>query len=192
MEVIMEFLPVHSFSLSNLFWFPLIYGLMSLLILSKIKKDSKKRILTFPKYKNDLSKFLSIFFMLVFGKLIIIYSVFVPIKMDSILFYIGIVIYTFGIISSVYAMWFFSNADLIHPVTKGIYKYSRHPMQVMYYLSWIGLGLISGTWIIIIYAIVFPLLATPSLIAQERDCVEQYGEEYIEYLKNTPRFLFFK
>lgn len=188
----MEFMPEHSISLYNLFWFPLLYGVLSLVVLSKIKRDSKKRILTFPKYKNKISKFLSLFFMLIFGKLIIIYSVFVPIKANTFYFYLGIIIYTFGIACSVYAMYYFSKADLTHPVTKGIYKYSRHPMQVMYYLSWIGLGLISGTWIIIIYALVFPLLTIPSLKAQENDCLKKYGEEYGEYIKNTPRFLFFK
>jgi len=86
----------------------------------------------------------------------------------------------------------FSKADLSKPVTKGIYKYTRHPMQTMYYLSWIGLGLISGTWVIIIYAIVFPLLSIPSLVAQEIDCIDKYGEEYIDYLKKTPRFFLIK
>lgn len=188
----MEFFPIHSVSFFNLFWFPLAYGVISLLIMKKITKDSKKRILTFPKYKSKLSKFFSILFMIVFGKLIIVYSIFVPIKADSIYFYIGVVIYTVGICGSVYGMWIFSKADLTKPVTTGIYKYTRHPMQVMYYLSWIGLGLISGTWIIIIYAIIFPLLAIPSLIAQELDCIDKYGAEYIDYLKKTPRFLFFK
>ena len=78
---------------------------------------------------------------------------------NSIYFYLGIIVYSIGIISSVYAMYTFSKADLSRPVTSGIYKYSRHPMQVMYYLSWIGLGFISGTWIMIIYAIIFPILA---------------------------------
>lgn len=188
----MEFLPNHSLELTNLFWFPLIYGLFSLIVIKTISKEGKKRILTFPKYENKLSKFFSLGFMLLFGKLIIIYSVFVPIKFNSIYFYLGIIIYSCGIISSVYAMYTFSKADLSRPVTNGIYKYSRHPMQVMYYLSWIGLGLISGTWVIIIYAVIFPFLTIPSLIAQEEDCIEKYGEEYLEYIKRTPRFLLFK
>ena len=187
----MEFLPEHSIQLYNLFWFPLLYGIMSFILLSKINKDGKKRMLTFPKYKSKSNKFFSIFFMLIFGKLIIIYSVFVPIKAFTIYFYLGVIIYSITIFCSVYAMWVFSKADLSRPVTNSIYKYSRHPMQVMYYFSWIGLGLISGAWIIIIYALVFPILTIPSLIAQEEDCIEKYGEEYVEYLKKTPRFLIF-
>jgi len=188
----MELLPTHSISLLNLFWFPLIYGIISLLIMGNIPKESKKRILTFPKYKNKWNKFSALFFMVVFGKLIIVYSIFVPIKLDSVYFYIGIVIYSIGIIYSISGMWVFAKADLTKPVTKGVYKYTRHPMQVMYYFSWIGLGFIGGSWIIIIYAFIFPILALPSLIAQEEDCMKKYGAEYIEYLKKTPRFLFFK
>ncbi|MCK5761509.1 MAG: DUF1295 domain-containing protein [Candidatus Izimaplasma sp.] len=188
----MELFPLHSFQLSNLFWFPLIYGIISLLIMGNITKDSKKRILTFPNYKSSVSKFFSIFFMIVFGKLIIVYSIFVPIKANTLYFYIGILIYSIGIFCSVYAMWTFSKADLSRPVTTGMYKYTRHPMQVMYYFSWIGLGFIGGSWIIIVYALIFPILTLPSLIAQEEDCMKKYGADYIEYLKKTPRFLFFK
>ena len=93
----MEFFPIHSISLSNLFWFPVIYGIISLFIMGNITKDSKKRILTFPKYSSKLSKVFSIFFMIIFGKLSIIYTIFVPIKVNSIYFYIGVVIYSVGI-----------------------------------------------------------------------------------------------
>ncbi len=187
----MEFFPTHSIQLFNLFWFPLIYGIASLFVMSKFSNDTKKRMLTFPKYKNKYKKVFSILFMIIFGKLIIIYSVFVPIQANSFYFYIGLIIYSIGIFCSIYGMYIFSKADLSHPVTTGIYKYTRHPMQVMYYFSWIGLGFISGTWIFIIYAIIFSILAIPSLIAQEKDCIEKYGDEYRKYLEKTPRFIFF-
>ncbi len=188
----MNFLPVHSLSITNLFWFPLLYGLISLIIMKKSSKEAKERILKLPNYKTKLNKTTSLLFMLVFGKLIILYSIFIPIKIGTIFFYLGIIIYLIGMVGSTYAMWIFAKADLSSPVTKGIYKYSRHPMQNMYYLSWLGLGLISGTWIIVIYAVVFPLLTIPSLIAQEEDCIAEYGDEYLQYLKETPRFFLFK
>ena len=188
----MELFPSHAIQVLNLFWFPMVYGVLSLIVMMKINQKAKKRILTFPKYKSKSNKFFSIVFMLIFGKLIIIYTFFVPIIFFTVYFYIGIVIFSLGIISSVYAMWTFSKADLLKPVTTGIYKYSRHPMQVMYYISWIGLGFISSSWIFVIYSFVFMLLAIPSLIAQENDCLERYGEEYLKYIKKTPRFLFFK
>ena len=188
----MEFFPVHTIQVVNLYLFPLVYGIISFFIMRNFSKDSKKRILSFPQYKNKYNRFFSLFFMIVFGKLIIVYSIFVPINANTIYFYIGIIIYAFGIFCSVYAMYQFLKADSSRPITTGIFKYTRHPMQVMYYFSWIGLGLISGTWIIIIYAIVFPILAIPSLIAQEEDCSNKYGPEYLEYLEKTPRFLIFK
>ena len=188
----MELFPKHSFELFNLFWFPMIYGILSIIVMLNVKKESKKRMLTYPKYVSKTNKFFSLGFMIVFGKLIILYSIFVPIIAFTAYFYIGVVIYLVSISCSVYAMYYFSKADTSKPVTKSIYKYSRHPMQVMYYLSWIGLGFISGTWIIIIYTIVFSILTIPTLIAQEKDCIEQYGDEYVEYLKRTPRFIFFK
>jgi len=188
----MELFPKHSLELFNLFWFPMIYGILIIIVMLNVKKESKNRILTYPKNDNKIIQFFSLGFMIVFGKLIILYSIFVPIIAFTVYFYIGVIIYMVSISCSVYAMYYFSKADTSRPVTSSIYKYSRHPMQVMFYLSWIGLGLISGTWIIIIYTIIFSVLIIPSLVSQEKDCVEQYGDEYVEYLKRTPRFIFFK
>ncbi len=91
--------------------------------------------------------------------------------------------------SSVYAMWTFSQAELSKPVTKGIYRISRHPMQVMAIVMWIGIGLASGVWLLVIFAFLLGVLSYPSFKAQERFCVNKYGEEYLEYIKKTPRYL---
>ncbi len=188
----MQLFPEHSFGLLNIWWYPLFYGIVSILVMNKILKDKKKRILTFPKYKKDIEKFISGFVTFVFGKGLIIYSIFIPINPFTFYFYVGTIIYLVGLFSSVYAMWTFSKVDLSESVTDGIYKISRHPMQVMNFIMWIGIGIVSETWIVIICALLFAILSYPSLKAQEKYCIDQYGDKYFEYMKKTPRYLFVK
>ena len=127
------------------------------------------------------------------GKILIVYSVFVSIKLFTISFYFGTIIYLIGLFSSVYAMWFFSKTELSEPITDGIYEISRHSMQVMNFIMWIGIGLVSNTYAVVIYALIFAIVSYPSLKKiQERYCMEQYGVKYIEYMNKTPRYLFFK
>jgi protein-S-isoprenylcysteine O-methyltransferase Ste14 len=188
----MQLFPEYSFRLLNIWWYPLFYGIISILVMSKISKDKKKRILTFPKYKSVKEKFASGFVTFVFGKGLIIYSFFVPLNLFTFNFYVGTIIYLVGLFSSVYAMWTFSEAELSEPVTNGIFKISRHPMQVMNFIMWIGIGIVSGTWIVIICAVLFAILSYPSLKSQEKYCIDKYGDKYNKYMKETPRWILFK
>ena len=78
----MKLFPQYSFGILNIWWYPLFYGIVTMLVMNKISKDKKKRILTFPKYKKDIEKFSSGFLTFAFGKGLIIYSFF------KILFYL--------------------------------------------------------------------------------------------------------
>lgn len=184
----MQLFPQHTLGIVGLWWYPLIYGLVTILVMKTISKDKKRKILTFPRQKKDIMGFILGLASFIFGKGLILYSIFIPIKPLTINFYIGTVIYLIGLISSVYAMWTFSKADLRKPVTQGIYKVSRHPMQVMSFVMWIGIGIVSGTWIVIICALLFAIVSYPSLVAQEQYCVNKYGNRYKEYMKTTRRY----
>lgn len=188
----MKLFPDYSFELLNAGWYSLFYGIVSILVMIKIPKDKKKRILTFPRYDRDTEKFVSGFISFVFGKGLIIYTIFIPIEVFTIYFYVGTIIYLIGLFLSAFSMWSFSKAELLQPVTNGIYKISRHPMQIMNFVMWIGIGIVTETWIIIICTILFAIFSYPSLKAQERYCIEKYGDNYTEYMKRTPRYLLFK
>lgn len=177
----MQLLPNHTLGIMNLWWYPLMYGLVTLLVMRRIPKDQKKKMLSFPKSASGLVSF-------IFGKALILYSVFIPIEPFAINFFIGTAIYVVGLVLSVYAMWTFSKADLNQPVTHGIYKISRHPMQVMSFVMWLGIGVVSGTWIMILCALSFAIVSFPSLVAQEKYCLNEYSNVYKEYMKKTPRY----
>lgn len=186
----MQLIPEHSLGFQNAWWFSLAYGMLSVGIIIFLPKERRKRILTFPKFNTKFEKVFSGLALFVFGRGLVVYSFFIPLDLSTAYFYIGIPIYLVGMISSVYSMWLFSQADLSKPVTHGIYKITRHPMQVMGIIMWIGIGITAGNWILIVFAFLLGIVSYPSLKAQERFCIKKYGEEYISYMKKTPRYLF--
>ena len=187
----MQIVTGFSLGIQNCWWFITIYGILSILIMAALPKDGRKRILTFPKYNSKIEKIASGILSFLFGKGLLIFSIFIPFKLWTINFYIGTIIYLIGMILSVYAMYSFSKAELSKPVVTGIFRLSRNPMQVMVMVMWIGISIASGSLILLICAVLYAVISYPSFKAQERFCIEKYGDEYLEYMKKTPRYLFF-
>ena len=185
----MQLLPQFTLQLHTAGWFSLIYGLISITIMISLPKARRKRILAFPEFKNISEKIFTGMTLFIFGRGLIVYSAFIPLELFTLNFYIGTAVYLIGMVSSVYAMWTFSQAELAKPVTKGIYKVTRHPMQIMAIVMWIGIGIASGVWLLVIFAFLLGVLSYPSLKAQERFCIDKYGEDYLEYIERTPRYL---
>lgn len=185
----MQLLPQYTLQLLTAGWFSLIYGLLSITIIISLPKARRKRILAFPKFINKSEKIFTGLALFIFGRGLIVYSFFIPLELFTLNFYIGTAIYLIGMASSVYAMWTFSQAEFSRPVTKGIYKVTRHPMQVMTIVMWVGIGIASGIWLLVILAFLLGALSYPSLKAQERFCIDKYGEDYLEYIERTPRYL---
>ena len=186
----MDLIPAHSFGFLNAWLFSLAYGILSFGIMIFLPKERRKRILTFPKFESKFEKIFIGFALFIFGRGLIIYSIFIPVDFFTVRFYLGAVVYLFGMIMSVYSMRIFSQADLSKPVTYGPYKLSRHPMQTFNIIMWIGIGVMAGNWILIACALALGIISISSLKAQERFCLEKYGEEYKRYSKKVPRFLF--
>lgn len=73
-------------------------------------------------------------------------------------------------------------------VKTGPYAYVRHPSILVKLMGVIGLGFAFESLSFII--LVIPLLLTGSLLAnwrmQEKPLIEKFGDEYLEYKKNTP------
>lgn len=169
----------------NAWWLPLIYGLVTMMVMSRIPKEKKQRILTMP----DASVLVKISFLT--GKALIIVSIFVPITNQLQTLIIGGGIYLIGMILSVYAMWYFSKADLSKPVTGSIYRITRHPMQVMSFIMWIGISMMTQSLLLSLLTMLYMISSNEAFKMQEAFCLDKYQDEYMIYLKKTPRYLFF-
>ena len=186
----MTFFTELPFRLENTWIFAAIYLLATSIIMLSFPKHFKKRLLTAPTFSSRFQKVLFIIGIVIFSRGLFIYSIVVPFKLWSVWFWIGLPIYSFGLIGSVIAMLNYAKTEKDKPVVIGIYRLSRHPMQIMAVVMWIGIGIISASWVIILMAFILGIISFPSLVAQEKDCLKIYGDPYKVYMNRTPRFLF--
>ena len=117
------------------------------------------------------------------------YAIFVPIQLNTIWFWIGVVFFSVSTILSALSMINFATTPLDKPVIKGIYRISRHPVQVFAIIMLIGIGLVTVSWIIIVVSLLLAIISYPTFLIQERSCIERYGSAYREYINRTPRWL---
>ncbi len=109
--------------------------------------------------------------------------------------YIGIVVETFGVLIffiSIYTMRDSWRAGITEEktelITSGVYRYSRNPAFVGFYLLYVGIILSYFN----IYLLVVTVLAILSLhlqiLSEEKSLVKMFGSNYTEYIKKVSRY----
>ena len=119
--------------------------------------------------------------------LLLVYSVFLPLKLGTTWYHVGYPVYLLGLIIFIIAIVNIATTPLGKPFTKGMYRYSRHPMAVCMHIMHIGVSIASASWVFLLFSILIMIL--PSAVAEERFCLEKYGDAYREYMNRTPRWI---
>ena len=121
----------------------------------------------------------------------ILYCIFLPLSFGTVCFYSGLVIFIISLVMSLMTTISFAKTPPDKPVTTGIYRISRHPIYFSGFLFFIGIGLTTASWIIILCAISWFILFHIVIPSEEQFLLEQYGDSYRDYLKKTPRWIGF-
>ncbi len=121
--------------------------------------------------------------------LIFIYLCFLKITTDQYWLYVGLLIYGLGVL-----LCFISVLNFTKPMEnginlKGLYRVSRNPMYVAYFIYFLGCVLLTQSFILLGILIVFQISAHWIILSEERWCVKKFGEEYINYMNNVRRYL---
>jgi len=155
-----------------------------------IGKREFKRAGTMEEY-NKAEKKLIDYTMAVFY-LTVLYSIVLPLKLGTNGFYAGAFIYLValsGLLATYYSFYSSPGGQL---VTSGVFRISRNPFYFYTSIAFLGVGIASLSWLLILLTIIFAILQHGIVLAEERICELNYGKEYLEYKKNVPRyFLFF-
>lgn len=179
-------MPVFKIGLWNAWIFMVLYLLPVLFVLLCHTSTFRKTNSIAPLNKTEKMGFL---FSKVTMFLLLIYSVFLPFKVEKPWFYIGLLIALFGLV-----MYFITWLNIVTSppdelITKGLYRYSRHPMYVTQAFLFIGLGVATVSWLFLLLSVVFVILHFVNGTAEERLCLEAYGDTYREYVRSTPRWI---
>ena len=186
----MSLTPEFKIGLWNGWWFTVTYLIIHFLPIILYPKNVTKRLLAQPKASKTEKAILLIATMLYFG--IMIYAMFVPLKLNTAWFLTGLVVYIMGMIFYVISVDNYAKTTLDQPAVKGMYHISRNPIHVMSFVAWIGAGIALASGIILTANIIMMLLMHVTTLTEERFCLEKYGESYRNYMKKVPRyFLFF-
>jgi protein-S-isoprenylcysteine O-methyltransferase Ste14 len=123
-------------------------------------------------------------FLAVFG-----YSVFLPLKLNTVWFYVGLPIYLLGVIIDFMAGVGWATNPLDKPITRGVYRISRHPMDFGNIVVIIGIGIACASWVVLLLGIAGITLMNMKAVHEERFCLEKFGNAYREYMNKTPRWI---
>ena len=119
----------------------------------------------------------------------VIYSFFLPLKLGTAWLYLGLIVYLFGMIFTIVAGTNLMNTPLDRPATEGLYRISRNPIYLGTYLIFIGIGIAGASWLFLLLIAIFIVLQDVLIAAEERWCLEKYGDAYREYMDKTPKWI---
>ena len=176
-----------SINWTNGWWFSAIFMIVNIFTIIYFPKHNKLRDLKRSDITNNIQRVCTLMSFLLF-QFNIWYSIFIPIHFESIFFILGLIIFLVGMAGYIVALINYATTLPNHPVTKGIYRLSRNPQQIMSIMLWIGIGICLNSCLVVASSIAQLILSYPNFLAQEQTCLEKYGQPYQEYLNRTKRY----
>ena len=117
------------------------------------------------------------------------YSIFLPFKLGTIWFAVGLTIFLLGLIVNTVATINFAATPMNEPVTSGVYHYSRHPIYIALLMIYLSVSIASASWIFLLFTILLTVGVSFSVTDEEHYCLRKYGDAYREYMNRTPRWI---
>jgi protein-S-isoprenylcysteine O-methyltransferase Ste14 len=189
MGKIMSLIPAFELGLWNAWIFVLLGLLIGFVSWVFIGKKALKKFRIVPDVPKTIAEKVSDKIYLPLSLASMIYSVFLPIKLGTLWFYVGLTIWILSEVISLISFVSFGTTPLDALVTKGTYRISRNPICLSGFLSNVGIGIACASWVFLLYAVVDITLMRISIGAEERFLLEKYGTSYREYMNRTPRWI---
>jgi protein-S-isoprenylcysteine O-methyltransferase Ste14 len=178
----MSLIPAFKIGVWNA-WIPTILLFLFVMLSGLLPKDIGKRITPNKEGGKTRRIMLIVFFAM------IIYSVFLPLKVGTIWFYTGLAVYVLGLIISAAAMFSIGATKPDEPFTTGMYRYSRHPIALGTVLPMIGAGIASASWLFLLLSVILMIISHFLAIKEEGDTTKKFGEAYKQYMARTPMWI---
>jgi protein-S-isoprenylcysteine O-methyltransferase Ste14 len=178
----MELIPVLKIGLWNA-WILTTILLLFIMCSGVLPKDIVKRIAPAKEVDKTRNIVMILFFTM------IIYSIFLPLKLDTAWFYVGLSVYLLGFVISIAALFSIAATKPGEPFTTGMYSYSRHPLTLGTLLPFIGVGIATISWLFLLLCVVLAVLSHFSAVTEEEATANKFGKAYTDYIDKTPRWI---
>jgi protein-S-isoprenylcysteine O-methyltransferase Ste14 len=117
------------------------------------------------------------------------YSIFLPLKVNTIWLIVCLIIYLPVMCFLILGIMKFASTPTDKLVTKGVYTISRNPSYVSDVLIKMSIGIACLSWLFLLVAIADFILLNNIISAEEQFLLENYGNDYKDYLNRTPRWI---
>lgn len=123
--------------------------------------------------------------------IILIYSIWVPLKLGNTWFYVGLVIFLLGYISLIISYLNYMDSSGNKSRMTGFYNISRNPIYLFTSITLTGVSIASASWIMFLLIIVYSILSHFVILSEERYFLKIYGKTYSKYAQRVRRYFLF-
>jgi len=187
----MSLIPAFQIGVWNVWILQLLVFLIPFIPYPFLSVDGRKRISMMSSFatSNKTEKVLAWSTHLVIWPIVIIYSIFLPLKLGTAWLYAGLLIFILGLAMQVMVTISVANTPLDEPVTRGPYRILRHPIYFGGFLTLVGMGIASASWVVSLCALLWIAFFCIVVPAEERSTIKKFGDSYREYMNRTPRWI---
>ena len=171
----------------NAYWLVLPLLLIRFGLLGLLDKTALKRAAFFPPL---IGKEKTAYLVYQISNLFLfVYLCFLKIGMEGSLFGVGLAVYGAGIIVCAAAVIGFAKPEGNGLNQSGVYRVSRNPMYIGYFLYFMGCVLLTRSVVLFVSLAIFQLASHWIILSEERWCIKEFGEAYVSYMKKVRRYL---
>ncbi len=170
-------------------WIPSFGMVLIQFVYMALYPESGKRAVDTSWYtpKDKINASISSFLQIV----LLVLSIFIPFKWGTAWFAVGAIIFILSMAAFIAAFHSYGGVPADKTIRKGIYRYSRNPMYFFFFTGMLGVCIASASLWMLIILILFFIATHLIVLGEERYCEQTYGEEYLKYKAETPRYLLF-
>jgi len=178
----MSLVPVFEIGVWNA-WILTTLLFLFIMLTGLLPKDIGKRLTPAEETQKIRTVMLIVFFTM------IVCSIFLPLRLGTAWFYMGLAVYVLGFVISCAALLTIAATKPGEPFTTGMYRYSRHPLALGTLLPMIGAGIASASWLFLVLLVILLVIYRFLAIAEENATTKKFGDTYIKYIARTPRWI---
>lgn len=105
------------------------------------------------------------------------------------LFYTGLSVYIAGLLLLTVSAVNFAAPAKTGINQNGLYRFSRNPMYLAYFVFFIGCALMAQSLLLFAFILLFQITAHWIILSEERWCIETFGEAYLQYMEKVRRYI---
>lgn len=121
---------------------------------------------------------------------IFLYLLFLRVAVDfSWQFFLGLVCYSLGLCLCAASIIGFAFPSDTGMNTRGVYRFSRNPLYVSYFVCFLGMALLTRSLLLFGMIVTFQISGHWIILSEERWCLEKFGAAYRQYMENVRRYI---